>query len=915
MTEKKEILLEVKTQMATSIKEIADLNHKVADLRAEEKKLELQMQGLAKSGKQNSDEFRLLEQQLAANKEQQKAYRKEINEVSRSVQNAIIAEGKYADTLKGKAAQLSVEKDKLRQIKISNGELSQEYKAQQKVVADLNAEVMELERNYGTHTRNVGNYESAWGGMLNRLKLGWAALIALLGKGIKEFGEDFVKMTQKTGDMFTIEVAGWKDAYAAFIVSLQRGDGWDELINNIKSAYRAGKQFADMLDELMERENSLRLEEASVSAENEQLLIDMRDRTKTDEERIAAGQKYLDNVKKLAETRQSIANQERDANKGRLQELTKMTDAELEFYVKEYNANRKVITQALEYNKALKEQEDIIKSAQRERAIQQGRQIGAAGGQIGTAGGGSIETQAEKNARERIAQIQAEASDGLKEVAAIAAKYSMTSDELVTAFVESEIKAQTVASNMLRETARAQTQMHTLQAEIARDNAQAAETEAQEQEKAAEMERKAQEDALKAQEKAVAAYVATVTKIYDDLDNARLTDTERQVKAVKVQYQEQMRTLAEQVRAGMMSWEEYMYYRVALSQKASAEIAAINKAAQEKEAQEQEKAIADEARKRRELLQIDLKVAWDNAEEQFRIKREYLLKELALSELSAERRAELEQQLSELMKEHTDSRIQMVMDYAGQLEQAFGAVNDIAKNMSQSRIQDAEAENAQEKAALEKRLKAGLISQKQYDEKVEKMDAELAAEKAQETRKQAERDKALALFQAAINTASAIVKVWTDVPTMIAPAFTAIVAGVGALQMAAIASQPLPKARKGGRVEGATHEQGGVLIETEGEERIVAANPSRAFPELLNLISYIGKNAGIPQTGFAERFMAQEKERTTGANMKEVDYDRIAELFGVKVAEVMKGFEFWLSVKEFRDAEDNIVRMEELTRQ
>ena len=257
----------------------------------------------------------------------------------------------------------------------------------------------------------------------------------------------------------------------------------------------------------------------------------------------------------------------------------------------------------------------------------------------------------------------------------------------------------------------------------------------------------------------------------------------------------------------------------------------------------------------------------------------------------------------------------MTMDYAGKLEQAFTSINTIATNKSKERIQEAEAENEAEKQSLDKRLKAGMVSQAQYDKQVEKLDADLAKKKAVETRKQAERDKALALYQAAVNTATALVKVWADVPTLMAPAFATIVASVGALQMAAIASEPLPKARKGGRIEGAKHEQGGVLVETEGDERIVAAKPSKAFPELLNLISYIGKNAAIPDSGFAQRYYTRMAQAQPTPTVVEIDYDRLASSVGQQVVDALRTLNLTISLREFRDEENIIARMDELTKQ
>ena len=322
---------------------------------------------------------------------------------------------------------------------------------------------------------------------------------------------------------------------------------------------------------------------------------------------------------------------------------------------------------------------------------------------------------------------------------------------------------------------------------------------------------------------------------------------------------------------------------------------------------------------RQERLKEDLQLAWDNSEQQFKIRKRYIEEEMALATTSAQRRAELEQQLTELMKSENEKRLNAVMEYVNQMAELFGSINVITANLSQARREDWEQENEQEKTALDKRLKAGLISQRQYDDKVAKMDKELADKKAEESRKQAEREKALAIFQIAVNTAQAVMKIWAEVPKMdfgvSTAALTAVAIALGAVQAAAVASQPLPKARKGGRVEGAKHEQGGVLIETEGEERIIASNPSKAFPELLNLISYVGKQQGvIPDTGFALRHgdMAQT---INNAQTIDIDYDRLSDMIGEKVAEAVSQQQVWLSLAELRDAEAQQVHIEQLAKQ
>ena len=397
--------------------------------------------------------------------------------------------------------------------------------------------------------------------------------------------------------------------------------------------------------------------------------------------------------------------------------------------------------------------------------------------------------------------------------------------------------------------------------------------------------------------------------------------TKAAIKKIEDEYKQLYANLDTMVKAGELTQEEATYYYIGLKQKESEEVAKIEKDARDKRAKDEEQALNEQMRKRQEQLKTDLQLAWDNAEQQYRIRKQYIEQELQLAGLSAARRAELEQQLTELMKSENEKRMDAVMEYVNQVSDLFASFNQISNNQSQERTQRYEQENEQEKATLDKRLKAGLMSQRQYDDKVAKLDKELADKKAEETRKQAEREKALAVFQIAINTAQAVMKIWAEVPKMdfgvSTAALTAVAIGLGAVQAAAVMSQPLPKARRGGRVEGASHEQGGVLIETEGEERIIASNPSKAFPELLNLISYIGKQSGaMPDTGYALRHGDMATQGGAAhSNQPDIDYDLLADKIGDRVVEGVKDLQIWLSLAELRDAEAQQVHIESLAKQ
>ena len=908
--DKKQILLEVKADVGKTIQELSQLNAALRQLRQEQKELETSMKEAMQNGV--DAQGRSVEQltvALTANAEAQKATRKEVNELSRSYQNTITAEKTHADTLKALQARLANETTVLRNVKLENGRLSAEYKAQQKVAKELSDQVKEMERAYGNHTRNVGNYESAWNGMLGKLKIGWAALFAAVLKGLKEFSEDFVSMTKRMGDLWKFEVAGWKDVYRAFIVSLQRRDGWRELTDNMREAYAEGKRFAQMLDEVFERENSLSIEEARLATQMEQLKVDMRDRTKSDEERLAAARQLIAIEEELGRTRKDIAEQEREAYESRLEGITKMSDEEREFYIANYNRNKDIIRQAIEYNRQIKERQDLIRSLEGQQALATGGAVGfGMSGRAQRVAGGDVQGEITRT-RAELAQLNAEASDAVKAVAEIAAKYALTNDELVSGYVQALVKAERVEADTIQRTMQARTQANSLQAEIDRDNASSAEKAAEARAKAAEQERRAQEKALAEQEKSLRAYYDTVAAL---MDKVRPSDGVRAAIAEVTQaYADMERQLAEQLAAGNMSFEEAMYYRVALAQREADEIAAIRQAARDKEAREQQAEIDRLTKQRQDRLKADLQIAWDNANEQYRIRRAFIDRELEMADLSAERRAELEQQLTELIRSENQRRMDAATEYAQSVTDTFSGINEIAQNMADTRVQQYEQENESEKAALEKRLKSGIISQRQYDKQVEKLDKDLAKQKGELVRQQAIRDRSLGVFQVAINTAQAIMKVWSEVPVAAAPAMSAVVGGIGTLQTAAILSQPLPVAREGGKVRGRTHEQGGTLIEAEDGERIVAAQPAKAFPELLNLMSWIGKHASVPDTGYALR----HGDMASASGGAGADYERLAVAIGDRVAEAVSGIEVWLSLAELRDKQRQQAHIESLARQ
>lgn len=306
----------------------------------------------------------------------------------------------------------------------------------------------------------------------------------------------------------------------------------------------------------------------------------------------------------------------------------------------------------------------------------------------------------------------------------------------------------------------------------------------------------------------------------------------------------------------------------------------------------------------------ELQMAWRDADAQYKIKRDFIEKELQDARNSAEQRARLEQELAELNSQYAQQKIDNFSKYAQQVVQLATSISDVFKANEDAQLQKAEATNEAEKKSLKQKLDSGIISQKRYDREIARMDAELDAKKAKIAYNQAMREKALSVAQIAINTATAIAKIWAEVPkadfAAATIALTAMAAAMGVAQTAAVLATPIPKARQGGIISGATHEQGGVLINTEDKERIISAKPAQAFPELLNLISYIGKHSNIPDTGFAARTLVSGSASSTTINA-----DELAQKIGAQVGEAVRQMPIYLSLTELKEAQEEYARIEQ----
>jgi hypothetical protein len=162
-------------------------------------------------------------------------------------------------------------------------------------------------------------------------------------------------------------------------------------------------------------------------------------------------------------------------------------------------------------------------------------------------------------------------------------------------------------------------------------------------------------------------------------------------------------------------------------------------------------------------------------------------------------------------------RVALAEQYANAVLGAISAINEISKISSEERIANITATSEAELNAI------NASTDLERDKARQRTALEVRTQRAiaNEKTKQARQDKALALFEIGINTATAVIKAIAASPTTFGLPFSAFAAAAGLAQAAVVAAKPLPKFEKGGLIGGKLHSQGGTLIEAEQGEYMV----------------------------------------------------------------------------------------------
>lgn len=239
-----------------------------------------------------------------------------------------------------------------------------------------------------------------------------------------------------------------------------------------------------------------------------------------------------------------------------------------------------------------------------------------------------------------------------------------------------------------------------------------------------------------------------------------------------------------------------------------------------------------------EQLNVQKQILEENAAQEILANQNNATKILAIREKLSLDLADITAQQNQIQLQNTQEMFDAI---AGAAVQLFSTLNQLSNANLQNRIADLEDERDSQISAidaqqsnLEENRNKDLISQRTYEKQSEVLkNQRIATEKRindaikAEKRKAAEREKALAIFEATLNFYKAILVATSAAPPPFNAVLAAISAALAGVQLAATIATPLPAFKHGTKSK---QSSGLAIVGEEGEEIVNLPSGAQVLP-------------------------------------------------------------------------------------
>jgi hypothetical protein len=237
--------------------------------------------------------------------------------------------------------------------------------------------------------------------------------------------------------------------------------------------------------------------------------------------------------------------------------------------------------------------------------------------------------------------------------------------------------------------------------------------------------------------------------------------------------------------------------------------------------------------------------------EKERIEKETQLKLQQLKDATFNKSVDQAKKETEMTLEQKKSLAISIVNSATQLADSL---MQIGRNQIQTELNEEKDKFDAQTQLLNDQLAQGIISQANFNAQKSALDAEYIQKEKELKLKQFQSNKASQLINATIATAVGVANALAAPPPL-GLIMAGIAGALGAAQIAIIASQPTPKFAKGGILNGNSHANGGIPTpygELEGGEAVINKRSTRLFTPLLSAINEAGggvkfANGGVLQ--------------------------------------------------------------------
>lgn len=266
---------------------------------------------------------------------------------------------------------------------------------------------------------------------------------ALGGLAQKAFGQ-IISATDSLGTTWAIFTGGIRGGLSELWRTIASGN-WSNFIGNMSEAIRVGREYQSMLDSIEEKTRALRMIEANANRDALELEVKLRNKTLSNEERLAAGEARIKLEEKLSAQRVKIAKDEFDSEMMLAEQQTRLSKEQILEVIADIDSEKKA--QAQKYNEILVQYESAVKKS---RAVNAG--VVRSGISVNPFTKEVEEAKTQLDSFPDSVRIYAEALRGL----------GITTDEQLNKVVSSYEKLKTAENSSLENTKRITTMVNSL---------------------------------------------------------------------------------------------------------------------------------------------------------------------------------------------------------------------------------------------------------------------------------------------------------------------------------------------------------------------------------------------------------------------------------------------------------------------